>query len=44
MLVEKKEIMIIIIITPKFSLRQDNNYLSKLIVSSILFMVNHDSN
>jgi len=42
MLVEKKEIMIVVIVPPKFLLRQGEIYLSNLIVSNVLFMVNHD--
>ena len=42
MLVEKKEIMIVVNVPPKFLLRQGKIYLSNLIVSSVLFMVNHD--
>jgi len=42
MLVEKKEIIIVVIVAPKFLLRQGKIYLSNLIVSSVLFMVNHD--
>jgi len=42
MLVEKKEIMIDIIVPPKCLLRQGKIYLSNVIVSIVLFMVNHD--
>ena len=42
MLVEKKEIMIVVIVPPKFLLRQGKIYLSDVIVSSVLFITNHD--
>jgi len=42
MLVEKKETMIVVIVPPKFLLRQGKIYLSDVIVSSVLFITNHD--